>query len=130
MPSTLPDGSQNRFDQGVVELGRDDRQLAALIRIAEAVERLADDLESNHRAAEAYSTPVTGRERPVVDMASGGVRWRLGVQCSRAMTLPTGSARRWTSSCSESGAPFGSGRTGRTGSLSATHLTLAARETT
>ncbi len=49
MPSAPPDGSENRFDQRVVDMGRDDRQLAALTRIAEALERLADDLESNHR---------------------------------------------------------------------------------
>lgn len=49
MNSTPPDGPQNRGDHSVVDMGGDDRQLAALIRIAEALERLADDLESNHR---------------------------------------------------------------------------------
>lgn len=49
MTSTPPDGSQNRIDQRVVDMSVGDRQLAALTRIAEALERLADDLESNHR---------------------------------------------------------------------------------
>ena len=49
MTSTPPDGSRNRIDQRVLDMGGDDRQLAALTRIAEALERLADDLESNHR---------------------------------------------------------------------------------
>ena len=44
-----PNRSQNRIDQWVVDMSGDDRQLAALTRIAEALERLADDLESNHR---------------------------------------------------------------------------------
>lgn len=49
MTSTPPNGSQNRIEQRVVDMGGDDRHLAALTRIAEALERLADDLESNHR---------------------------------------------------------------------------------
>jgi hypothetical protein len=50
MTSTPPDRPPNRIDRGVVSIGGDDPQLAALTRIAEALERLADDLESNHRS--------------------------------------------------------------------------------
>lgn len=49
MSSTPPVRPQNRIDREGVDIGPDDRQLAALIRIAEALERLADGLESNHR---------------------------------------------------------------------------------
>ena len=49
MTSTPPNGSRNRIDQRVVDMAGDDRQPAALTRIAEALERLADDLEHNHR---------------------------------------------------------------------------------
>lgn len=49
MTSTPPERSHDRIDPRVIEMGGDDRQVAALTRIAEALERLADDLESNHR---------------------------------------------------------------------------------
>lgn len=44
-----PDKPGNRMDREVADLGGEDRQVAALTRIAEALERLADDVESNHR---------------------------------------------------------------------------------
>lgn len=49
MTSTPPDTSQNGVDRSVVDVSGDNQQVAALIRIAEALERLADGLESNHR---------------------------------------------------------------------------------
>lgn len=60
MTSTSPDRSQNRIDRRVVDMSSDDRQLAALIRIAEALERLADDLETNHRGGRGVFDAGTG----------------------------------------------------------------------
>lgn len=61
MSSIPPDRPQNRIDRRAVDMSDEDRQVAALIRIAEALERLADDLESNHRGGRGVFDAGSGR---------------------------------------------------------------------
>lgn len=61
MHGISPHDPQSRVDRRVLDTGGDDRQLAALIRIAEALERLADDLETNHRGGRGVFDAGTGR---------------------------------------------------------------------